>query len=260
VNLRRLVRDYLPDVAMAADLVGRREPPQEAGEALFMQAPGLGLEYAKAGAYPPVTPLLGAGERRHFEHCLAGPLFGRLGGPACLLGHYTYETMHDEHSDIADFGQLRGTNEVFLPHRFTVCAAEVGGPLDRLRGVYLRPRLSAIKLEDDWLAVGAPRHRVRLESGRFNDIYDLHRADGQDEVALRELFSPSFVVWLQEHPLKPGFECGAGTLVVFIRGYETAAGKITFLHEATRDIARRIERQLGEAAGPHFSAAGQTIL
>jgi hypothetical protein len=256
VNLRRLVREYVPDAAIVADLIGRREPPKEAGEALFMQAPGLGLEYAKAGAYPPVTPLLGAGERRHFEHCLAGPLFGRLGGPTCLLGHYTYETLERDNTDFEAW-QPRGIDEEWVPHRFTVCAAEVGGSLDRLRGVYLRPRLSTIKLEDDWLAVGAPRHRVKLESGRFNDIYDLHRADGQDEVALRELFSPSFVVWLQEHPLKPGFECAAGTLVVFVRGYETAAGKITFLHEATRDIARRIEKQLGEDG--HFSAAGQTI-
>ncbi|HEX8053080.1 MAG TPA: hypothetical protein VF517_08805 [Thermoleophilaceae bacterium] len=253
MNLRRLVREYVPDAAMVADLVGRREPPKEAGEALFMQAPSLGLQYTSGGGYPPVTPLLGAGERRHFEHTLSGPLFGRLGGPTCVLGHYTYEIAIEDHEAYVE-------RHDWVPHRFTVCAAEIGGPLGRLRGVYLRPRLSAIKLEDDWLAVGSPRHRVKLESGRFNDIYDLHRADGQDEVALRELFSPSFVVWLQEHPLKPGFECGAGTLVVFVRGYETAAGKITFLHEATRDIARRIERQLGEAAGPHFSAAGQTIL
>ena len=250
MNLRRLVRDYLPDVAAAADLVGRREPAKEAGEALFMQAPGLGLEYTSGGGFPPVTPLLGAGERRHFEHTLSGPLFGRLGGPTCLLGHYTYETAHEDYDSYVDRVE-------WDQHRFTVCAAEVGGPAARLRGVYLRPRLSAIKLEDDWLAVGAPRHRVKLESGRFNQLYDLHRADGQDEVALRELFAPSFTMWLQEHPLKPGFEFAAGALVVFVGGYETSPGRITLLHEATRDIARRIDRQLGEDA--HFSAAGHTI-
>jgi hypothetical protein len=256
VNLRRYVREYLPEFASIADLVGRPEPAEDAGEALFMQAPSLGLQYEQGGLHPPVTPLLAAGERRHFEHTLAGPLFGRLGGPTCMLGHYTYETVRDANADL-EVWQPRTVDEVWDPHRFTICAAEVGGQFARLRGVYLRPRLSTIKLEDDWLAVGAKRHRVKLESARFNELYDLHRADGQDEVALRELFSPSLVLWLQEHPLKPGFECAAGTLVVFIRDYETSPGRITFLHEATRDIARRIERQLAEDA--HFSAAGQTM-
>ena len=250
MNLRRLVREYMPDVAAAADLVGQGKPAADAGEALFMQAPNLGLEYTSGGFFPPVTPLLGAGDRRHFEHSLSGPLFGRLGGPTCVLGHYTYETAIEDHDSYVQ-------RHDWHPQRFTVCAADVSGPLTRLNGVYLRPRLSLVKLDDDWLEVGAQRHRVKLESARFNELYDLHRADRQDEVALRELFSPSFVLWLQEHPLRPGFECAHGALAVFIRGYETAPGKITFLHEATREIARRIGRQLGE--DDHFSAAGQTI-
>jgi hypothetical protein len=249
MNLRRLVREYVPELSIVADAVDRSGPPKDAGEALFMQAPSLGLQYESGAFHPPVTPLLAAGERRHFEHTLAGPLFGRLGGPRCVLGHYTYETARDENNGLEAGWDLAPEKVVYDPHRFTVCAADVGGHFARLRGVYLRPRLSVVKLEDDWLAVGPKRHRVRLESVRFNELYDLHRSDGQDEVALRELFSPSFTMWLQEHPLKPGFECAAGTLVVFIRGYETAPARITFLHEATREIARRIERQLAEDAG-----------
>jgi hypothetical protein len=248
MDLRRLIREHVPEADLVAGLMSGRGPAKDAGEQLFMQAPSLGLQYATGAYHPPVTPLLGAGERRQFDHPLQGPLFGRLGGPTCLLSHYTYETVRDENANDYDMWPGNPDNLVYDPHRFTICAAEVGEHFGRLDGVFVRPRLSVVKLEDDWLAVGAPRHRVTLESARFNEIYDLHRSDGQDEVALRELFSPTFTMWMQEHPLKPGFECAAGSLVVFIRGYETAPTKITYLQDATREIARRIERQLAEDA------------
>ena len=43
----------------------------------------------------PLTPLLGAGDRRRVEQWMVGPLEGGL---ECGLGHYTYEVHdHDSH-------------------------------------------------------------------------------------------------------------------------------------------------------------------
>ena len=235
-------------VLLLVVLAAYRSAAQRAEREFFEHlAPTLGLRYTIGGDHVPITPLIAAGDRRRFENTMEGPLFGRLGGPPCLLGHYTYETRH-EMEDVT----------VWKPHPFTVCAADLGAPLARYRGLYLRPRLSGLGLDNDWLARAPRPERVELESARFNEIYDLRRANDQDEVALRELFSPSFVVWLSEHPLQPGFECKAGTLVVFVRGHADAAGRLTLLHEAAREIARRLGRQVAEDA--HFSAAGQTIL
>lgn len=211
-------------------------------------APTLGLDYTLGGDHVAITPLLAAGDRRRFEHTMEGPLFGQLGGPRCLLGHFTYDTRHDVDEVTA-----------YRPHPFTVCAIDVGAPLERFRGLYLRPRLSGLGLDHDWLARTPKPKPVELESARFNELYDLRRANDQDELALRELFSPSFVVWLTEHPLQPGFECKAGTLVVFLRGHEESAGKITLLHEAAREIVRRFGKQVEPGAievPAHLSGRG----
>jgi hypothetical protein len=80
----------------------------------------------------------------------------------------------------------------------------------------------------------------------FNELYDLRLATEQNELALRELLSPSFVAWFGEHPLRPGFECRGGTLVVFIPGHEESADRFVLLMDAAREIARRLGRQLEE--------------
>jgi len=215
-------------------------------------APTLGLNYTLGGDYVPITPLLAAGDRRRFEHTMEGPLFGRAGGPPCMVGHYTYDTRHD--AEVGGGMEVKG----YRPHPFTICAIDVGAPIARFRGLYLRPRLSGLGLDHDWLGRAPKPQPVELESTRFNEVFDLRRAKDQDELALRELFSPSFVVWLSEHPLHPGFECKAGTLVVFVPGHEGSAGRLTLLHEAAREITRRVAKQVEQDA--HFSAAGHTIL
>jgi hypothetical protein len=215
-------------------------------------APTLGLTYMVSGAYRPVTPLLAAGDRQKLEHVMEGPLFGAGGGPPCVVGHFTYETHH--RASIGSDSEV----ERFSPHPFTVCAIDLGMPIARYRGVYLRERISGLGLQHDWLDRAPKPRAIELESERFNQIYDLRAGVDQDELAMRELFSPSLVDWLSNHPLHPGFECKAGTLCVFIRGHEGSAGKLTMLHEAARELARRLSRQVEQDA--HFSAAGQTIL
>lgn len=206
-----------------------------AGEFFGELAGQLGLLYGQRD-YAPITPLLSAGDRRRYEHTMEGPLYGKLGGPQCLLGHYTYETQRELTDEVSHWRS----------DKFTVCAVDNGAPMVRFRGLYLQPRLSGLGLEYNWLSRAPKPEKVKLESERFGQLYELYRAGDQDELALRELFSPSFVVWLSEHPLRPGFECKAGTLVVYIRGHEESAGKITLLHETAREIARRLQKQVDE--------------
>jgi hypothetical protein len=90
--------------------------------------------------------------------------------------------------------------------------------------------------------------KVELESTAFHERFELTADQDQDDIVLRQLFAPTFVVWLSEHPLEPGFELRAGQLVVFIPGRCGEAGKLDFLLMAAAEISRRIQAELSEAA------------
>jgi hypothetical protein len=113
-------------------------------------------------------------------------------------------------------------------------------------GVYLRRRQGLIH-GDDWLRHDRCR-RVELESIAFGERYDLLCAPDQDELALRELFSPKLVDWLAGHPLEPGFELRAGVLVVWLPGHVEEAGKLAFFLDGARHLANTVAREAQEAA------------
>ena len=157
------------------------------------------------------------------------------------LGWFTFEVRHDN-------GDKPDTWE---PHHFTVAAVDVGEHgMARFQGIYLRRRRGIFdRLDSDanWLK-NKRLEKVELESTAFCEIYELYRDRDQDELTMRQLFAPSFVIWLAEHPLKPGFELRAGQLVVFIPGRCGEAGKLQFLMMAAADISKRIQAELSEAA------------
>jgi hypothetical protein len=120
----------------------------------------------------------------------------------------------------------------------------------RFQGIYLRRRRGIFdRLDSDanWLR-GHDLKKVELESTAFQERFELWADKDQDEIVLRQLFAPSFVVWLSEHPLEPGFELRAGELVVFIPGRCGEAGKLDFLLMAAAEISKRIQAELSEAA------------
>ncbi len=211
--------------AALAEGMGMREMPD--GDSLF-----------------PTTPLLAAGTERRLEHLLAGPVVGSdEHGRQCLLAHYTFETAeNDPHRSLTDpVGE----------HRFTLCAIDLPHTTSRFPGVYVRRHQGVAEWAngDDWLA-GERVHQLELESAAFTDAYDLRVSDDQDEVAARQLLAPSLVVWLAEHPLRPGFELRAGTLVVFCPGHLDDAGRYTWLRDAAARLAESAAREAAPAPGP----------
>jgi hypothetical protein len=179
------------------------------------------------------TPLLAGGDRRHCEHWMESN--GRA------LGWYTFECREDN-------GDKPDTWE---PHHFTLATVEVGElGMGRFQGIYLRRRrgiLDRLDTDANWLR----NHRlkkVELESTAFHERYELWADQDQDDIVLRQLFAPTLVVWLAEHPLGPGFELRAGELVVFIPDHCGEAGKLEFLLMAANEISRRIETELSDAA------------
>jgi hypothetical protein len=192
-------------------------------------APSLGMTYLGELSLVGITPLLAAGDRRHFEYAMQG------GG--AQLGIYTYEV---ERRD------SRGRVERREPYHFTVCVLDLAPEMPTYPGVYLC-RKQGLLHGDDWLRRDRS-HRVQLESIAFNERYDLLRAADQDELALHELFSPALVDWLANHPLAPGFELRAGVLAVWLPGHVEDAGKLSFFLESARHLAAAVSREAQEAA------------
>jgi hypothetical protein len=196
-------------------------------------AASLGLAYSSRAALMPLTPLLGAGDRRWCENWMQGRLPGQ---PALTggLGHFVWE-------------ERRG-DQIGQRHSFTLCVVDLEGSMPLFRGVFLRPRRGLIPLRSDWLGE-TPSRKMELESTDFTERYDLLVADDHDESVVRQLMSPTLVRWLMEHPLAPGFELRAGTLVAFVERPLDDAGNLTFLLDATRHLASRVVQEVGEASG-----------
>jgi hypothetical protein len=191
------------------------------------------LMHASKSSVPSLTPLLGGGDRRHCDHWMQGD--GRA------VGWFTFEVRHDN-GDKPD---------TWTPHEFTVAMSDMGEfGMARFQGIYLRRRRGVFdRLDSDANWLGKKKLKeVELESTAFCEAYELWADRDQDDIVVRQLFAPTFVVWLSEHPLKPGFELRAGTLVVFIPGHCGEAGKLEFLMMAEAEIARRIQAELSEAA------------
>jgi hypothetical protein len=196
-------------------------------------AESVGLGWAPKAELLTLTPLLGAGNRRHAENWMYGRLPGGLEGG---IGHFVWQrTQRDSDGDEV----VRERN------RFTICMAEVEASLPLFRGVYLRPRRGLVAPYSDWLG-RAPTRAIEVESTEFGIRYELRRATDQDELLLRRLLSPSLVSWLANHPLTPGFELKAGTLVVFVPRPLDDAGSLTFLIDATRYLAGRVMAEVEE--------------
>jgi hypothetical protein len=192
-----------------------------------------GLAHSSKYSVPQLTPLLGGGDRQKCEHWMMA------GGRA--LGWFTFEVRHEN-------GDNKDTWE---PFPFTVATVDIGElGMGRFQGIYLRRRrgiLDRLDSDGNWLH-GHRLETVELESTAFCERYELWAEKDQDEIVLRQLFAPSFVVWLSEHPLEPGFELRAGTLVVFIPKHCGEAGKLEFLLMATAEISKRIQAELTQAA------------
>ena len=185
----------------------------------------------------PYTPLLGAEDRRRFDHWIEG----RLDDDPPLEGGFGCFVAQRVHRD--GDGRERPTEIM----RLTVGVMEVEAALGRYHGVFLRPRRGLLELGKDWLHHRGTR-AVELESTRFTERYELRIADDQDEVELRRLFTPSLIAWLAEHPLAPGLELKAGVLVVFVMRTLEDDGNLTFFLDAMRHIGARVVAEAAETS------------
>jgi hypothetical protein len=187
-----------------------------------------GMALTGKGPLPPSTPLLRRGDDRYAVRAMSGPLADGVDG---VLALYTYEVRSTDGKQIQYYGYTLGMVDVpecasLLPE--LICQRKLG------------PR-ALEKLED---AFRGSKQRVELESEAFDERYEIFVNEDQDQVWLRRLFSPTFIVWLgEEAPEKFAFELVDGVLCCYVSGHKKSAAELDTIRTASAAVAARLREE-----------------
>jgi hypothetical protein len=188
------------------------------------------------------TPLLREGVGRGTSWTMAGQIAPAIDG---TLARFYYE------EPTIDSDGMPTTKNVY----FTVGVVELPECAALLPELHCKRKLglrSLGKLEDVF-RVG--KKRVTLESEALAARYEIFARQDQDDIWLRRLFSPSFIVWLTESPPdKFVFELVDGTLVAYIPGGHEDVVHLDAVLTATGVVATRLRDEAAETSTPVPSA------
>jgi hypothetical protein len=176
---------------------------------------------------PPATPLLRKGDRRYGEQVMNGTLPDGAPGAVAL---YTYEEeTHD--SD--------GNSDTDY-YRFTVVLHDIPAAAVKASDLYCQRR-SGFRWMDSAEDAFRRMKRLELESDALDKRYEVFFGASDDEVWMKRLFSPTFIVWLTEQTPKDfAFEFSAGSLCVNVKGHYDNAADLDALCGAAGVVANRL--------------------
>lgn len=191
------------------------------------------------GMLPPTTPLLRKGDRRYAEQIMNGTLPSGLPGALAL---YTYEERSRD---------SEGNEEVEY-YRFSVVLHDIPAAAQHVSDVYCQRR-SGFRWMDSAEDKFRRMKRLELESTDLDKRYEIFFGPNDDEVWLKRLFSPKFIVWLSEQaPDGLAFELSAGSLCVNRKGHHNNSADLDHLCEGAGEIARRLAGEVDQTTQPRL--------
>jgi hypothetical protein len=181
---------------------------------------------------PKRTSLLRKGDERHTDQVLRGLLADGVDGTLAL---YTYtDVSYDKN----------GRHET--DYRFTVALLDIPECASFVPELYCNRKVGFRFLEGVEDAFRS-KERVRLESEAMEEHYEVFVTKEQDRNWIRQLFSPTFIVWLTEQaPDDFAFEIEDGTLCCNVKGYKKDAAQLDSMREAAAAVATRIRDEIRE--------------
>jgi hypothetical protein len=194
---------------------------------VYAEHRGLTLVHGR-GRLPQATPLLRKGDDRYTERSLAGPIAEGFDGTLAL---YTYE------EETTDSDGDRQTNY----YRYTVGLVEAPDCAGFVPELYCQRKFGLRALEKFEDVFRGDKERVRLESEVLDRKYEIFAGDEQDANRLRQLFSPTFIVWMTDSaPEKFAFELVDGVLCCYVSGHKESAAELDAIAAATGAVAKRL--------------------
>jgi hypothetical protein len=193
-----------------------------------------GLELGGRAPLPPTTPLLRKGDDRYAERTLSGPFAAGIEG---ILALYTYE------EESRDSDGNKQTNY----YRYTVALVPVPESAELVPELYCQRKFGLRALEGLEDAFRTKKERVKLESEVLDRKYEIFAGKQQDANWLRQLFSPSFIVWLTDSaPDKFAFELVDATLCCYVSGHKKKAAELEQISAAAATVASRLREEAAE--------------
>jgi hypothetical protein len=190
-----------------------------------------GLELGGRAPLPPTTPLLRKGDDRYAERTLSGTL---ATGTEGILALYTYE------DETTDSEGNRQTNY----YRYTVGLVPVPECAALVPELYCQRKSGLHSLEKFEDVFRGSKERVKLESEALDERYEIFAREGQDASWLRQLFAPTFIVWLTDSaPKKFAFELVDGSLCCYVSGHKKKAEELDEISAATAAVAARLREE-----------------
>jgi hypothetical protein len=200
-----------------------------------------GLTRTERGSLPGSTPLLRKGDERKAEEILSGGLGDGSEGDVAL---YTYTEVYYDKD---------GRHET--DYHFTVSMTNLPECRALLPKLYANRKFGLHvfeKVEDAFRS----NERVKLESEALDSEYEIFAGKEQDQNFLRQLFSPTFIVWMTDSaPKKFAFELEDGVLCCNVKGHKKSAAELDAMRAAAGHIAKRIRDEIAESA-PQTQAFG----
>ena len=184
------------------------------------------------GSLPEATPLLRKGDEREADEVLTGPLGDGVDGTLAL---YTYTDVYYDKN---------GRQET--DYHFTLSMVDLPECVQFVPGLYCN-RKSGFRFMEKMEDVFRSKERVHLESEALEEHYEIFVDKGQDQNWLRQLFSPTFIVWLTDSaPEKFAFELESGELCCNVSGHKKDAAHLDGMREAAASVAQRIREESSE--------------
>jgi len=221
-------------VAVGVGVVFALADSKAADDFFDVYATNRGLELGGKTRLGAATPLLRKGDDQYAKRTLSGEI-----APGCagLLAIYTYEEQSTDSNG----------NRQTSYHEYTLGMTDVPECVADLPELYCQKRSGLRSLEKFEDVFRRSKRRVTLESQALGDRYEIFVRKDQDDVWLRRLFSPSFIVWLTEAaPDKFAFELVAGTLVAYVPKHKEDAAALDAIATATGAVAQRLREKSSE--------------
>lgn len=193
-----------------------------------------GLTRSPSPSIGELTPLLRKGDKSNTDEVFSGELAPGVQGDLVL---YTYTEVHRDSDG----------DETETDYPFTFVHVEMPEIVPHLP--MLRVERAGFRFLDGLEDKFGGAERVTLESETFDKRYEVFVAKGQDQVWVRRLFSPSFIVWLTENP--PGsfaFELEDGHLVAYVSKHMEDTASLEQVTSVGTFVASRLQEEVGETS------------
>jgi hypothetical protein len=191
------------------------------------------------------TPLLRKGDKQRVDVLFEGELAPGLEGQLALWNF------------IVESRDSKG-NETEVNYPFTLVLFSLPETLQHLRDIRVQKKSGFKALEKFEDSFRRSHERVTLESEAMRDRYEIFKGKDENDVWVRRLFSPSFIVWLSEAPPeKFGFELENGWLCVYVPKHRDSAEGLDEMITIGTTVAARLREEAEQSTPATESETGQ---